>query len=153
VLVAATALWLSGEYWLPAHQKGFSLVTLQDNSVLVSDSDVLSFNVTSQEFVISDAASQRLMQNLDSLYQFNNTVVIRVNGEEIYHGIFRAAWMSAVPSLPKVAILFPSMHFPDGTENSHAIRLFYPNFQPATNQSSENAKLVQYFEDTNRLIQ
>jgi hypothetical protein len=152
VLVTIAALWVFHGSWLSSSGTGFSLVQASDNSVLLSDADALSFNLTSQEITFTDAASQRLLQVGDSLYQFNNTVSIRVNGEEIYQGIFRVSTMSALPALPKIAIAFPSIQFPSGVENDHALRLFYPSFQPPSDISEMNAKLTQYFEGTNRLI-
>jgi hypothetical protein len=150
VLVAVAGLWVSQGSWLPFSETGFSLVRLSDNFVLLSDADVLSFNSTSQEIALSDAASQRLLQTEDSLYMFNNTFSVRVNGEEIYQGIFRASTMSALPAPPKIAILFPSMQLPSGAEDDHALRLFYPSFQPPNDLAEMNAKLTHYFEETDR---
>jgi hypothetical protein len=151
VLLAIAALWVFRGSWTQPSETGFTVVSLKDNSVLLSDADVLSYNSTSQEIALVDSASQRLTQVGDSLYIYSPGVSVRINGEEIYQGIFRAATMSAIPPPPAISILFPSMTFPSGTENDHALRLFYPGFQPPTNLSEENSKFTQYFEETNRL--
>lgn len=130
---------------------GFTVVYLSDNSTLISDADVLSFNSTSQEFTLTQNASQRLQQLGYSLYNFTNTVSVRINGEEIYKGIFRNAAMSAVPQPPTVAILYPSITFPEGTQIDNVMRLFYPSFTPPSDMQTMNTKLVNFFEDTNRL--
>lgn len=130
---------------------GFTVVYLSDNSTLISDADVLSFNSTSQEFTLTQNASQRLQQLGYSLYNFTNTVSVRINGEEIYKIIFRNAAMSAVPQPPTVAILYPSITFPEGTQIDNVMRLFYPSFTPPSDMQTMNTKLVNFFEDTNRL--
>lgn len=130
---------------------GFTMVYLSDNSTLLTDVDILSFNSTSQEFTLTQNASERLQQLGFSLYNFTNTVSIRVNGEEIYRGIFRNAAMSAVPQPPTVAILYPSITFPEGTQMDNVMRLFYPGFTPPSDMQAMNTKLVNFFENTNRL--
>lgn len=131
---------------------GFTMVYLSDNSTLLSDADILSFNSTSQEFTLTQNASLRLQQAGHGLYNFTNTVSIRINVEEIYQGIFRSAVMSAIPQPPTVSILYPSITFPEGTEKGNAMRLFYPSFTPPSDMQAMNAKLVVFFEDTNRLV-
>jgi hypothetical protein len=130
---------------------GFTMVILSDNTTLLSDADIISFNSTSQEFTLTQNASQRLQESGYGLYNFTNTVSIRVNGEEIYRGIFRNAAMSAVPEPPTIAILYPSITFPEGTQKDNAMRLFYPSFTPPSDMQAMNAKLESFFEDTNRL--
>jgi hypothetical protein len=109
IAVAAVLIYQNSLTSTPesTHNDEFAMICLSDNSTLLSDSDVLSFNSTSQEFNLSDAAVQRLQAAGDNLYNFTNPVSIRVNGEEIYRGIFRSAVMSAVPEPPTIAILIP----------------------------------------------
>jgi hypothetical protein len=153
VAVAAVLIYQNSLTSTPliAADDGFTMVYLSDNSTLLSDSDILSFNGTSQEFNLTDAATQRLQAAGDNLYSFSNVVSIRVNGEEIYRGIFRSAVMSAVPELPTVAILYPSITFPGGAEKENAMRIFYPGFTVPSDMQAMNTKLTSFFEDTNRL--
>jgi len=148
VLIASvSAVWVFRDNLFPSSKEGFSLVVLNDNTVLLSDSDVLSFNVTSQEIALTDVAVPRLKNVGDNLYSFSNVVAFRINGEEIYQGIFRSAEMSAIPELPKISILYPS-----DLQNDHAIRLFYPGFEPPSELSEMNSKFTQYFQDEGKLI-
>jgi hypothetical protein len=132
-------------------ETGFTVVILSDNSTLLSDADIISFNSTSQEFTLTQNASERLQQAGYSLYNFTNPVSIRINGEEIYRGIFRNAAMSAVPQPPTIAILYPSITFPEGTEKNCTMQLFYPSFTPPSDMQAMNTKLTHFFEYTNRL--
>ena len=132
-------------------ESGFSLVSLKDNKLLISDNDVLSYNWTSQEIALSDAASQRLINRGDNLYNFSDVFAIIINGEELYQGVFRSPIMSAIPQSPKISIMFPSMLFPSQSANNHAIRMFYPSFQPPIDQQEKNLKLSQYFKEANKL--
>jgi hypothetical protein len=152
VAVAALLVLQSGLLASPHKDKtGFTMVSLSDNSVLLSDSDVLSFNSTSQEFLLTDTATQRMQATGTNLYNFSKVYSIKVNGEEIYHGIFRNAAMSAVPEPPTIAILYPSITFPEGTEKPNMIRLFYPSFTPPSSMQAMNQTLTGFFEDTYRL--
>jgi len=79
---------VSGTVWLfkdgfAAPETGFSLVSLNDNTVLLCDEDALFFNVTSQEITLSDTGAQRLKQLGDSLYIFNSTVSLQIKGQEV----------------------------------------------------------------------
>jgi hypothetical protein len=152
VLVAIAALWVFRGSWLQPSETVFRLVSLKDNNVLLSDSDVLSYNLTSQEIALTDAASQRLMQTGDTLYSFSPGVAIRINGEEIYQCVFRLNTMSALPTPPKISILFPSTLLQSDTTNEHALRMFFPAFEPPSDQTVQNSKFVQYFEEANKLI-
>jgi hypothetical protein len=132
-------------------QTGFSLVSTKDNSLLLSDADVVSYNWTSQEVALTDAATQRLTQLGDALYSFSDEFVIKIGGEEIYRGVFRTASMSAIPEPPKISIMFPSVFFPSETENDQAMRMFFPFCQPPSDKPEQNLKLSQYFEGVNKL--
>lgn len=153
VAVAAVLIYQNNYANTPktTQNDGFTMVYLSDNSTLLTDLDVCSFNSTHQEFTLTDAAAQCLRAAGDNLYNFTNPVSIKVNGEEIYRGIFRSAVMSAVPEPPTVAILYPSITFPDGAEKDNAMRLFHPGFTPPSDMASMNANLASFFEDTNRL--
>ena len=152
VLVAIASLWVFRGSWTQPSEAGFSVVSLKDNTVLISDADVVAYNWTSQEITLTDVAVQRLTQIGESLYAFSPGFSIRINNEEIYQGIFRTAYMSAMPGPPKIAILFPSMSFPSDTVNNHALRLFFPSYQSPSNQTQEDSKLAQYFEQENKLV-
>lgn len=87
LVVAVSTMWAFSTVLHPS-KSGFELVFLKDNTLLLSDSDVLSYNWTSQEIFLTDGASQRLIQQGESLYSFTDGFVIRLNGEEIYRGGF-----------------------------------------------------------------
>ena len=151
VLALIVVSWFFINYLGQLSEAGFSLVSLNDNTLLISDADVVSYNWTSQEIALSDGASQRLMQIGEGLYSFTDGFVIKIDGEEIYRGVFRSPFMSAIPELPKISIMFPSVLFPSDLENNHAVRMFYPGFQPPKDQPEENSRLSKYFEGVNKL--
>lgn len=132
-------------------QAGFTLVSLKDNTTLISNVDILSYNWTSQEITLTDAASQRLIQMEENLYSFTEGFVIKIDGQEIYQGVFRSPIMSAIPEPPRISIMFPSMLFPSEKADNHKIRMFYPWFQPPKDQPEKNSKLSRYFEEVNKL--
>jgi hypothetical protein len=152
VLVASiSAIVFFRSYILQPVEAGFMLYSLQNNALLISDADILSYNWTSQEIAITVAASARLAGLGDNLYSFSTGFVIKIDEEEIYRGIFRAPYMSAIPEPPRISILFPSVLFPSETKNYGAVRMFYPTFQPINSDSTDNAKILSYFEKVNKL--
>jgi hypothetical protein len=148
LLLVVVLFWSSMDLSL---KEGFSLIFLEDDVLLISDVDVVSYNVTSQEIVITEIASERLLGMGDDLYSYTG-FVIRIDNEEVYQGVFRSAVMSAIPGSPKICILFPSMILQLGIENSNAIRLFYPRFVPSSDFSEANNKLYDYFAKNGKLI-
>ena len=78
--------------------------------------------------------------------------VVKIDGVEVYRGVFRAHTMSAIPAPPSITILFPSVVLPSETENYGAIRMFYPSFQPPGDLPANNARLLQYFDRANKLV-
>jgi hypothetical protein len=132
-------------------KEGFSLTFLENNVLLISDADVISYNVTSQEIAIKEIASKRLLDMGDELYSFTG-FAIRIDGEELYQGVFRSAIMSAIPGPPRICILFPSIIIQSGIESNNTIRLFYPGFEPPSDQIEANTKLSECFGQTNKLI-
>ena len=151
VFIAIIAAWLLMNDATQPSEEGFKIISLENNNMLISDTDILSYNWTSQEITITNTASERLIEIGDSLYSFVGFVV-KINGEEIYRGVFRMAIHSAIPEPPRISILFPSMLFPSETENCNAIRMFYPSFEPPSDQPEANAKLSSYFKTISKLI-
>jgi hypothetical protein len=146
VLVALAGLWVFRGSWLPSSESGFRLASLEDNNVLVSDADVLSYNATSQEIILTDQASQRLTQMGDNLY--SSVYVIRINGEEICQGLIRTVYWSSLPPPSKIEIYFPS-----DLTGDHALRLLYTQVEPSNNLQEKYTPFIQYFEDANKLTQ
>jgi hypothetical protein len=132
-------------------ERRFRIIFLENNTLLISDADILLYNWTSQEIRITDIASERLVRFGDSLYSFTG-FVIKIDEDEIYRGVFRSAIMSAIPSPPRISILFPSIAFPSENENHNAIRMFYPWFEPPSDQPEENERLFQYFKAARKII-
>jgi len=153
VAAVAGAWWVYNENSsVPKQEKGFVLA-LNDGSVpLLSDADIVSFNLTSQEIAITENASERLANLGNGLYDFSSVYVFKVNGEEVCQGIFRSVIMSALPPPPKIAILYPSFDYLTNEENNHAIRLFYPNFEVPVDQTENNSKLVAYFQEAGKVV-
>jgi hypothetical protein len=150
VLAALSALLFFSSYMIHPTEVGFRIHSLQNNAVLISDVDILSYNWTSQEMAITSEASGRLTE-MEDLYSYTGGFVIKIDGEETYSGIFREIYMSAIPASPRISILYPSSFFPFESANYHAIRMFFPSFQPPSDQPINNAKILDYFEKIDKL--
>jgi hypothetical protein len=152
VLALVSVAWYFGRNASHTYKEGFQIVSLEDNEILISDSDIQSYNWTSQEIAITDSASRRLLEREDSLYSLTSGFMIKINGEELYRGVFRMAIHSAIPPAPQISIMFPSMLFSFGTENYNAMMMFYPFFEPPGNQPEADAKLFHHFESAGKII-
>ena len=87
VLTLIAVLWVFRSYVSQPSEAGFSLISLKDNTSLISDTDVLSYNCTSQEMTLTDGASERLTQMGENLYSFTDGFVIKIDGEVVYEGV------------------------------------------------------------------
>jgi hypothetical protein len=102
VIAAILGLWFFRSYILQLSEPGFRIYSIENNALLISDADILSYNWTNQEMAITPEASERLTA-LGDLYSFTG-FVIKIDGEEIYRGIFREYTMSALPASPRISI-------------------------------------------------
>ena len=98
---------------------------------------------------ITPEASTRLTE-MGGLYNWTE-FVIKIDDEEIYRGVFRTYDMSAMPASPMISIMFPSAFFPFQSVNYGAMRIFWPSFQPPSDQLVNNVKFLHYFEKVNKL--
>jgi hypothetical protein len=151
VLISISALWFLEGYLRKPSEEGFGIYSLKDNTLMISDADILSYNWTSQEMAITAQASERLNQTED-LYSFSTGFAVRIDGVEVYRGIFREITMNAIPAPPKISIIFPSVIYPSGLQNYGAIRWFFPFFRPPSDQPANNAKILHYFEKVQKLV-
>ena len=149
MLVIVVGLFLDS--MASSSKEKFTLIFLENNVLLISDADVVSYNVTNQEIAITEIASERLVGMGDELYSFTG-FEIRIDGEALYQGVFRSAIMSAIPGPPRICVLFPSMFLQSGIESNNAIRMFYPGFEPPSDQIEANAKFRDYFGQATKLI-
>ncbi len=67
VLVLIPSLLFFESHMIQPSEKGFRVYSLQNNALLISDTDVVSYNWTSQEMAITPAASERLTGMADSI--------------------------------------------------------------------------------------
>ncbi len=63
ILVSISALWLFRGHIAQSPETEFRIVSLENNALIISDADILSYNWTSQEIAITDEASDRLGRN------------------------------------------------------------------------------------------
>jgi hypothetical protein len=62
VLASISVLWFFSSYMMPPSETGFRIYSIENNALLISDADILSYNWTSQEMAITTEASERLTE-------------------------------------------------------------------------------------------
>lgn len=149
-MVSASALLVILEHPLGTSQAGFRIYAVQDNALLLSDDDIVSYNWTSQEISLTPKAAARL-SNVTDLYSWTG-FAIKIDGDEVYEGVFRRITMSAIPAPPRISILYPSVTLPNETENAKAMKMFYMSSPGYGDQGDNGTRIRQYFERTDKLV-
>ncbi|MFX1513025.1 MAG: hypothetical protein ACFFCQ_10595, partial [Promethearchaeota archaeon] len=68
ILILVVGLFF-GSMESPSKER-FTLTFLENNVLLISDADIVSYNMTSQEIAITEIASERLVDMGNKLYNF-----------------------------------------------------------------------------------
>ena len=61
-LASISAIWFLGSYMMQPSEQGFKIYSLENDALLLSDADILSYNWTSQEMDITDEEVAEAMQ-------------------------------------------------------------------------------------------
>jgi len=70
ILVSISALWLFRDHIAQSPETEFRIVSLDDNALIISDADILSYNWTSQE--IAQATNLKTRDSLSTLRKSTN---------------------------------------------------------------------------------
>lgn len=118
-------------------------VVARDSSIVVSDSDVVSYSASGHEFTLTSACATRLEEG--DMLEGPFTIVI--NGNVELSGLFVPPIISRSYPSNQVVITYPSFDLDYGTIK---IQMGYPWALPGT-PDVEDSALVSYFSSTSRL--
>jgi hypothetical protein len=125
----------------------FGLYLIENDELIISDRDILSYNKTIHEIKLTEGGVERF-KGLD-LYQRN--FVIKLNGVEMYEGAF---WSYLSSRIYEGTIILDVNLIQEGVSDSIIIEPWYP---PGLYKGSEdprlNIEIFNYFQKIGKLTQ
>ena len=146
-VVSLAAFWFYLDHQTQPSKNGFGIYLSQNNAQVISDADVQYYNGTSHQITLTDACAER-MRNMKGLLQ--GDFVVKIDGEEAYHGIFVPPIVSRTYPPTEAVIVFPTF---SESYSTMKIQMGYPWDQPTAQDPRNNTKILQHFEKSGRLTQ
>jgi hypothetical protein len=148
-IVTALSLWLIMINQSPTHTGEFTITLTQNNTKVLSDSDIRYYNVTSHEFTLTSECAERLKP---MGWRLSGNFTIGVNGEAELRGIFVPPITSRSYPPSQVVIMYPTFELNSLNYNVMKIQMGYPWDQPIVPDPRDNPMITQYFEKSGKLI-
>jgi hypothetical protein len=151
-IATALILCLLIAYQSPIQSGEFAIILTLNNTKVVSDSDIIHYNITSHEFILTRECTERLKTMGWRLAESNFTIV--VNGNVELSGIFVPPVVSRTYPSSQVVITYPNIMSSTGSMNFEVMKLQmgYPWNQPISSDPRNNPRIAEYFERSGRLI-
>lgn len=145
IVIIASVTW---KYMHPSQysEDGFSIILTEDNSEVLSDADIQSYNASSHELTLTDECADR-MKNMRK--PLKGDFVIIVDGEEDLRGVFVPPVVSRSYPSSDVVIVYPSL---ESYYKAMKIQMGYPWDQPSGYDPRHSSKMIQYFDAIGKLI-
>jgi hypothetical protein len=148
-ILTALSLWLIMIYQSPTPIGELAIILALDNNKVVSDSDILYYNVTSHEFTLTSECAERL-KPMGWRLAGNFTLV--VNAEVELRGIFVPPITSRSYPSNQVVIIYPTFDFSSNNYRVMKIQMGYPWDQPVSLDPRDNPRITEYFDLSGKLI-
>jgi len=143
ILLATIIIVIVARYYVYPSQHpeaGFNLILTKDDSKLLSDTDIQSYNVSSYTLTLTDECVDRMKTMKEPLI---GDFIITINGESDLHGIFVSPMVSRSYPSTEVVIVYPSI---PSDYKTMKIQMGYPWDQPTDNDPRHDSKMTQYFD-------
>jgi len=148
-ILAALSFWLLLINQSPTHRGEFAITLTQNNTMVVSDSDIQSYNVRSHEFTLTSECAARLKP---MGWRLSGKFTLEVNGEVELMGIFVPPITSRSYPSSQVVIMYPTFELNSLNYRVMKIQMGYPWDQPATPDPRDIPRIAEYFEGSGKLI-
>jgi hypothetical protein len=146
-VVLICGFWIYVSYDIQIPNSGFTIYLCEDNTIVILDKDVLSYNRSNHEMRLSVESAIRLERMKEKLH---GRFMIRINGEDVYGGVILPPTISRSYPCSEVIIVIPSL-----LESCRNVKLQmgYPECQPLDNDPRYNLRIFEYFGTEGKLIQ
>jgi hypothetical protein len=130
-----------------SHQSegSFGIFLSENNSLVISDEDIVWYNKTSHEIKLTQAGATKIEEL--HVPVFGSQFTVKIDGQEIYNGTF----MTPISSLPPP----PSDVIIETLVQNYTIRIQigYPSSQPTGTDPRINSKVFSHFQNINKIVQ
>jgi hypothetical protein len=145
--IALIGIWFALDSQLQVSREGFGIYLLENDTLIISDVDMLSYNKTNHGIDLTDECAKRLEEVKTPIF---GRFVIRINAEEIYYGTFVPSFVSRSYPSSEPVIMTPPL---SGSYDFVKIQMGYPFNQPPDVDPRNNSKIFDYFQKAGKLIQ
>jgi len=147
LLIPAIVFAVVTVYWLfLSHQANgsFEIFLLENNKQVLSDEDIVWYNMTSHEIKLTQAGADKI----EALHVpvEEGQFIVKIGGHEIYNGTFMTPISSLTPP-PSDAVIETLFQ-----NNTIRIQIGYPPVQPTGKDPRVNSELSSHFQDINKLV-
>jgi len=141
--IAVFGGWFILKNQLQISREGFGIYLLENDELVISDKDIISYNKTSHEIKLTEYGIKKI-EALKVPLQ-GSPFVVKINDEKIYNGSFVTP-ISSIPPPPSEVVIVTLV----SDNNTIQIEKGYPtpNVDPRN-----NSQLFDYFQKVGKLIQ
>lgn len=147
LLITAIVFAVVTVYWLfLSHQANgsFGIFLLENNKQVLSDEDIVWYNLTSHEIKLTQAGAAKI-ENL-SVPVYGSQFAAKLDDKVIYNGTFMTP-ISSVSIPPSVIVI--ETQFQNCTIR---VQIGYPSTQPTGEDPRINSELFSHFQYINKLV-
>lgn len=150
-IVGALTLCLLIAYQARIQTGEFAIILTLNNTKVVSEADIIYYNITSHEFTLTDECAGRLKP---MGWRLSGNFTMVVNGEVVLSGIFVPPVVSRSYPSSQVVIVYPNIWSSMGSMiyGKMKIQMGYPWDTPVTSDPRDNPRITEYFERLGKLI-
>ena len=145
-VIAIVSFAVTG-YLLSSHQLqgGFGIYLTENNTLAISDEDIVWYNRTSHEIKLTEEGVKKIEGLQVSLY--GSPFVTEISGEKIYSGYFVTP-ISSISQPPSEVVIETLVQ-----NNTIKIQIGYPPSQFAAEDPRNNPKIFDHFQNIKKLVQ
>lgn len=143
--IAAIGGWFILSNQLQISKERFGIYLLENDELVISDKDIISYNKTSHEIKLNKEGVEKIKAL--KVPVSGRPFMIKINGKEIYNGSF---WTS-ISSMPYSGIVIDTLKIQKNTikiEKGYPTSKFFKGIDPRN-----NSEIFNYFQKVGRLTQ
>ena len=128
-------------------EEGFGIYLLDNNELVISDTDIISYNRTSHEIRLNEGG----VKKIKTLHLYQKPFAIKLDGKQVYNGAF---W-SDISSIPySVIVIVDILTVQYGMTDSIRIEKGYPSSEFFEGvDPRNNSEIFDYFQKVGKLTQ
>ena len=130
---------------LQSQEEGFGIYLREDDRLVVSDEDFVSYNQTSHEIKLTKPGAEKI--EALNISVFGDPFVVKIDGEEIYNGTFMTP-ISSLSIASSEAVIVTLVQ-----NDTIRIQMGYPGTEPADRDPRNDSRVIDFFQKTGKLIQ